>query len=138
MAKKENSVGVAVPVDIGKLSAGLTMTFKGVSMVFDSIGAEEKPGFSVVEDEGGTVAGSVDGAGKDDTVGEASDGKGKAEQTPMKRKPVMTPMALMTQMVTQKAVVMRQKAAVMRQQAIRKAPRRHLRIRTSPLPIFRM
>ena len=64
MAKKEKSVGVAVPVDIGKLSAGLTMTFKGVSMVFDSIGAEEKPGFGVVEDAEGATEDSADATEK--------------------------------------------------------------------------
>ena len=39
-----------VPVDIEKLSHGLRTTFIGVAEVFDSIGAEEKPGFGVVEE----------------------------------------------------------------------------------------
>ena len=43
--KHENRVSV----DIGKLSHGLRTTFIGVAEVFDSIGAEEKPGFGVVE-----------------------------------------------------------------------------------------
>lgn len=38
-----------VPVDIGKLSKGLNTTFRGVAEIFDAIGAEEKPGFGIVE-----------------------------------------------------------------------------------------
>ena len=45
-----NSMENRVPVDIEKLSHGLRTTFIGVAEVFDSIGAEERPGFGVVEE----------------------------------------------------------------------------------------
>lgn len=37
--KTETSIPVVIPVDAEKLSQGLRMTFEGMSMVFDSIGA---------------------------------------------------------------------------------------------------
>ena len=43
---KGNTVaGTAVPVDINKLSRGLATTFRGVTEVFEAIGAETVPGF---------------------------------------------------------------------------------------------
>ena len=53
---KGNTVaGTAVSVDISKLSRGLATTFRGVTEVFEAIGAETMPGFGtatqVVPDE---------------------------------------------------------------------------------------
>lgn len=52
-----------VMVDIGKLSQGLNTTFRGVAEIFEAIGAEEKPGFGVVEE-----AAAAEEAVKDEAV----------------------------------------------------------------------
>ena len=53
--KGNTTTGTAVPVDISKLSQGLATTFRGVTEVFEAIGAETMPGFGtatqVVSDE---------------------------------------------------------------------------------------
>ena len=48
MRKNSNMVSV----DIDRLSTGLTMTFKGVSMVFESLGSEKRPVFRGMEEDG--------------------------------------------------------------------------------------
>ena len=53
MKKKTESVNALdtnriVHVDLGKLSEGLALTFKGVTEVFESLGADEVPGFGTV------------------------------------------------------------------------------------------
>ena len=95
MAKKKEGTAAApiVPVDIGKLSHGLTTTFMGVSEIFDSIGAQEKPGFGIVEnasaDEGMGSDEAEDAAGASNTSDaldtsdepESSDEPGEPEST---------------------------------------------------------
>ena len=46
--KVVGAAGTTVPVDISKLSQGLATTFRGVTEVFEAIGAETAPGFGTV------------------------------------------------------------------------------------------
>ena len=50
MKKKTESINAnrIVHVDLGRLSEGLALTFKGVTEVFESLGADEVPGFGTV------------------------------------------------------------------------------------------
>ena len=58
MKKKKESINAnrIVHVDLGRLSEGLALTFKGVTEVFESLGADEVPGFGTVSTLEGETA----------------------------------------------------------------------------------
>ena len=65
---RNKGVGATIPVDISKLSQGLATTFRGVTEVFESIGAEQAPGFGVTvptadTSGGGSVEGTTETSG---------------------------------------------------------------------------
>ena len=76
MKKKEAiDANRMVHVDLGRLSEGLALTFSGVTKVFESLGAEQIPGFGTVS----TVEGEQ---GRTDDAAKKSKAAAKAEEKP--------------------------------------------------------